>query len=307
MTTTTRRIRIWRRLRGLFLEERWRIFVVRPGRAPQEFRRRGEKGARDFAADPFLVTRDGVPYLFYETTRKTGKGVLSCSHLEGERWVDDGIVLEQPTHLSYPQVFRLDGDWLMIPESGAANEVALYRAADFPRRWEKVATLLTGSDYADSTLWIRDGRCYLFALNHRPGGHDVLELWCAERVEGPWTPHPRFEINASRRLARPAGRCFVADGRLWRLAQDCNGDYGKRVFRVPVLRLSPADYAEGDAELALRPPRGFAGAHTDGTVEVNGEAWRVFDAKRFCLLPPGQILRNLWSFSFGRLARTVMG
>lgn len=297
-----RRIFIWRRIRGLFLEERWRILIGLPDGETREFRRRGEKGARDFAADPFLVVRDGVPHLFYETTRKGGKGVLACSHLADGRWVDDGIVLERATHLSYPQVFEHAGDWYMIPESGEANEVALYRAADFPARWEKVSTLLEGR-YADSTLLVRDAHFYLFALNRLPGGRDVLELWHADRLAGPWRRHPATPVQASRRLSRPAGRCFVEGGRLFRVAQDCNGDYGKRVFRVPILALSPTEYEEGDGELLLAPPAGFAGAHTYGRVEVDGASWRVTDAKRFFLLPARTALANLWNCVAGRLFR----
>lgn len=295
---TTREVYVRNRLRGLCHGGRWQIRIDCGDGKTFDFVRCGAADTQDFAADPFVVVRGGVPYLFFETTRRNGKGVIACTHLVGGRWIDDGIVLEQPTHLSYPQVFERDGAWFMIPESGASDETGLYRAADFPRKWEKVAAFFPGN-HADSTLWIQDDGCYLFSLNHRPTG-DVLELWCADRVEGPWTPHPKFVINASRRLSRPAGRCFAADGRLYRLAQDCNGGYGKRVFRVPVLALSRTDYREGAAELVLAPPRGFVGAHTYGEVDVNGARWRVFDLNFVYRLPLGQIVRNFWNFVFGR-------
>jgi hypothetical protein len=46
-------------------------------------------------------------------------------------------VLEEPHHLSYPFVFEQDGQIWMIPESGAARNVSLYRAVEFPHRWTR--------------------------------------------------------------------------------------------------------------------------------------------------------------------------
>ena len=55
-----------------------------------------------------------------------------------------GVVLKQPFHLSYPMVFESGSSIFMIPESGASNEVALYRFDDFPSGLNKVRVLLTG-------------------------------------------------------------------------------------------------------------------------------------------------------------------
>ena len=50
-----------------------------------------------------------------------------------------GIVLDEPFHLSYPQVFQWQGAWYMTVESAGARRVSLYRATDFPLRWERTS------------------------------------------------------------------------------------------------------------------------------------------------------------------------
>ena len=53
------------------------------------------------------------------TPRRIGRRTLSVS-----------IVLAEPFHLSYPYVFEWQGSHYMIPESGAAKSVRLYRASE---------------------------------------------------------------------------------------------------------------------------------------------------------------------------------
>jgi hypothetical protein len=47
-------------------------------------------------------------------------------------------------HLSYPYSFTWKGHVYMVPESGQAGAVRLYRAERFPRSWVFVGTLVQG-------------------------------------------------------------------------------------------------------------------------------------------------------------------
>ncbi|TIP76798.1 MAG: hypothetical protein E5X58_45090, partial [Mesorhizobium sp.] len=92
----------------------------------------------------------------------SGRGVISVAELG-----DDGsfgvprVVLEETHHLSYPQVFAHAGEIFMIPESAAARELVLYRAAQFPDRWVRDTVLLTDKDFNDATLLESAGRFWL--------------------------------------------------------------------------------------------------------------------------------------------------
>ena len=63
------------------------------------------------AADPFFVNG----YVFAEIM-KEGKGIIAVAE-SWEKTLDFIPVLEEKFHLSYPNVFRHDGVWYMIPEA----------------------------------------------------------------------------------------------------------------------------------------------------------------------------------------------
>ena len=201
---------------------------------------------RNYCADPFLFSKDGAVWMFYETLDAHGKGVLGCLQEEDGSWKQVGIVLEEKFHLSYPQVFEEDGHVYMLPETTGAGAVILYEAEVFPHRWRPVANLI-GRQLADATLLKRAGVWYLAGLERKT---KKPELWTAAKLTGPWQLHPEScHVNASARLRRCGGAFIEDEGRLWRIAQDCNGAYGRRLWRIPVLTLSPTEYREGQAEL----------------------------------------------------------
>jgi hypothetical protein len=45
-------------------------------------------------------------------------------------------VLERSYHLSYPFIFRWGSDIFMIPETSDNRTVEVYRAVEFPGKWE---------------------------------------------------------------------------------------------------------------------------------------------------------------------------
>jgi hypothetical protein len=202
-------------------------------------------------ADPFLFEHDGRHHLFCEEVPAgAARGVISHTELRADdRPAAAPVpVLEAPHHLSYPFVFRHDGGVWMLPETSAARRVELYRATAFPHAWERAAVLLDDVDATDPTLLEHDGRLWLFAGVAQPGASslDELHLWWAERLEGPWHPHPRNPVVSDVRCARPAGPVQRWDGRLVRPGQDGSRRYGGAISFRAIETLTPGDYAERD-------------------------------------------------------------
>jgi hypothetical protein len=158
-------------------------------------------------------------------------------------WDYRGSVLRESYHLSYPYTFEWEGDYFLIPETLQPGAIRLYRADPFPGRWIHEADLI-GGKFADPSIVRYGNRWWMFACPE-PFRHDVLRLFHADRLEGPWREHPRSPIvagDASR--ARPAGRVVVWDDRLIRFAQDCSPAYGMAVRAFEITELSEGVYRE---------------------------------------------------------------
>jgi hypothetical protein len=218
-----------------------------------------------FYADPFVVARDDCYYLFAEACpHATGKGVIVVAEI-----APGGVpgpwrtVLEQSWHLSYPYVFEHGDETWLMPESSARGGVEIYRAVEFPDRWELVHTLFEGLPIVDATLFEHDERLWLLAGVATAGGSDWDELfaWHAPAVTGPWTAHALNPIKSDCRSARPGGRPLRLGDRLVRPAQRCEKVYGEALVWLEIRTLTPEAFEEVEiAEWRATGP-GLSGPH----------------------------------------------
>lgn len=223
-------------------------------------------------ADPFLIERNGKTYCFFEDldhARHVGR--ISCAVVDGAGQLQDVTpVLELPHHLSYPSVFEDDGEIFMVPESRRHEKVELFRAVEFPARWEKVRTLLDGAGL-DTTVLRHGGRYWFFVAVREPeeAGEQLL-LFHAESLTHELRFHPCNPISTDVRTCRPAGAIFAEGGRLIRPSQDGSVTYGRRLNFHEIVSLTPDEYRE-ELVTTVDPPRGMDGIHTYnrcGAVEV---------------------------------------
>lgn len=222
---------------------------------------------RRFYADPFVIHRDGEAHLFVEEfPYATGKGILCHCVIEanGKTSVPKPF-LEANYHLSYPFVFEHGGEVYMIPETGAARRIELYRAERFPDRWSLDCILVDDVEVYDATLVEHDGRFWIFAALAGDGAStcDALGLFYADNLRGPWHEHPRNPVLVDASSARPAGAIASHSGQLLRAAQDCSEGYGWGMAICKIDTLDPENYQQS-VLTRLRPPPGFlgTGVHT---------------------------------------------
>jgi len=195
-----------------------------------------------FVADPFMLRKDGRWYMFLEIfneASRRGEIALAVSP-DANRWQYQGVVLREPFHLSYPQVFEWNGVYYMLPETRAASAVRLYRATRFPDEWTFACELLRGP-FADSTLVFQDGLWWLFAYQR----DNSLSLYYAPEPIGSWTLHPSSPIvTRSRTASRPAGRIVRFRGSLLRYAQDETSGYGGALRAIQIDEMTTSVYSE---------------------------------------------------------------
>ena len=199
-------------------------------------------------ADPMIVQRDRQMFMFFEDyDYGLGRAHISVVELDASgRAGAPRTALNTGHHLSYPFVFEWCGTHYMVPESASVNAVPLYRAVDFPTRWEYVKDLLAGIYATDATLCEHEGVWYLFTAVSEAGGAstDELFLFVANTPLGPWSPHPLNPIVSDVRSARPGGPLFRRDGALYRPAQNSDKTYGSSLSIMKVTELTPERYAE---------------------------------------------------------------
>jgi len=253
--------------------EPFRLVVPHPLMTKEMIRDRKVTGL----GDPFMVFHDGLWFLFFEMiSAETGQGDIGvATSADAMHWQYRGVVLDEPYHLSYPFVFEHEGNFYMIPESSARQAVVLYRATQFPDRWEPVAELLTGHPYVDSSLVYFQGKWWLFTTTPE---NSYLLLYLADRLEGPWQSHPKNPIViADPTSTRPGGRPVVAGGKVVRYAQVDTPNYGVGVRAFVVEELSAETYSERPVpQLVLSPGAEAwrsAGMHTIDPHERGPGQW----------------------------------
>jgi hypothetical protein len=198
-----------------------------------------------FVADPFLVKEDATWNLFFEVYNNgTQQGDLAVATSKNTYfWDYQKIILDEPFHLSYPYVFKWEGEYYLIPESFEANSIRLYKAVDFPTQWEFVQTLIEGRDYVDNSLVYFNDKFWLFSS---VTSNDTLYLSYADSLFGPWQEHPSSPIVAGdNHKARPSGRMLVYEDQLYRYTMDVSPSSGNhQVFAYQITEITPERYAE---------------------------------------------------------------
>jgi hypothetical protein len=218
----------------------------------------------EFWADPCVVAHGDDTLVFFEAfDEKEGRGRLCVGRFEATSGVVEvRTVLQTPYHLSYPQVFRHDGEWWMLPESADAGSVVLWRATRFPDEWEPAHTLLSLRAVDTTPHQLDDGRWLFFTtLLSAHGGAWTTCLFRAPELGAPWEYHPSNPISTSVDFARSAGRLVAFDGALYRPVQDCRRGYGLGLRWMRVEAISYDRYVER-FETDTPPAPDADGAHT---------------------------------------------
>jgi hypothetical protein len=240
-----------------------------------------------FVADPFAINEDGIWYLFHEGIGfDTTRGILYVTtSTDLKNWTPSKVVLDEPFHLSYPNVFKHNEDFYMIPESFESNEVRLYKSEDFPFKW-KLEKVLLPISCVDSTIHIQDDIFWLFTCD-APHSHNRLSLFYSNDLHGDWMEHPQSPIYVDdNQNSRPAGKIFQYKNSLFRVAQNCQPFYGHsvKVFEIETLNMN--EYSE--TELTSNPilkggdePWNRISMHHLDLHEIEDDYWIAFvDGRR---------------------------
>ncbi len=186
---------------------------------------------RYWAADPFLFENNGETFIFCELYDFVlRRGVIGYSKWEKDRFTKWKPILVEPFHMSYPLIFRHKDSIYMLPETYQSGELRLYRATEFPEKWEYCKTLekdcslvdttiakhVAGNGYIGYTLSTTDRTVWKLMLD------DDLNLIEFVRI-----------ADVQEQTQRNGGNMITGDGKLVRPCQDCKEAYGQNlIFRI---------------------------------------------------------------------------
>lgn len=261
-----------RPIKDIFCEDYWDILYRNAetpkhgifGQNKEKFRHIGSV-SRYWYADPFLFAKDGELFLFAEFfDNKTDSGKIGCLKYKDGKFVDPKVVISEKYHMSYPFVFERDGDIYMMPETCLDKKIQLYKAVDFPNKWEKCRTIIDNAEFVDSVIY----NDFIIA-NRRHWPEDAmsidLEIFNFKTGE----PHILNPIFVKSYCDRGAGAVFNLDGYPVRPVQDATEKvYGKSIVFKKIKKLDHDNFEQEavftfsydmiDSDLKQAP----AGTHT---------------------------------------------
>lgn len=218
-------------------------------------------------ADPFLVEGNGKYYVFYEDLKIGKNGTIFVGEVDREKKevINKREVLREEYHLSYPNVFKLEGKYYMIPETYQAGKLLLYEAVSFPDKWRVKKVLLDNISCADCSFFKKDNLYYYFLSPEKDINHhhaDSLECYYTEDILNiPLQPLKNRVVAESIEMSRMGGNFLLEGEDIYRLSQDCSRIYGETLNVHKVVSISKEKYEEKFIK-KLKKPDGVLGMHT---------------------------------------------
>jgi hypothetical protein len=203
-----------------------------------------------FWADPHVIKADGHYYIFVEEyVYGKKKGQIAVIDVDENGNCKNSVqVLGRAYHLSYPFVFEWGDRYYMVPESAQNKTIELYECVQFPYKWKFKMNLMQNVMAVDTTLFNHEGKWWLFTgMAEHEGSLPNVELslfFSNELFTSDWNSHPMNPIVSDVKRARPAGKLFTRDGKIYRPSQNCSKMYGHGFDLNEVLLLSESGYLE---------------------------------------------------------------
>ncbi len=238
-------------LRDLLIKEEWNIAIREKDTTPLWKDGGVDKPfevlpntIRYWAADPFIISNENQDYLFFEMyDRFKGKGVIGYRIIENGRVGKMKVAYEATTHLSFPFVFKYNGDIYMLPENAKGKELVLLKATNFPQEWEIAQKWLAGKSVCDSVLFRLGKDVFMFTQEFEKDYKlDCLNAYIYDN--GVWRPCDNNLIVQDISNARMAGDIIFEENKVIRVAQNCQGTYGKGIKFNYLKFLSSEEYRE---------------------------------------------------------------
>ena len=210
-------------------------------------------------ADPFILNCDEsiIELLVEEWLYKEHKGCIARLVINRVDFsiIEDSVILNLDTHLSFPFIQRINNRIYVCPENANSGSWTQYEYIREENRLVRVKTIVPEplTDAVITNLFDDD---LIFSTSLPKANGSLLSVY---NKEGNKIRDIKLESN----VARGAGNWFKIGNRVYRPAQDCNTGYGTAVIIQEVIPESDNNFVIKDIIRIKSPhPVYSRGLHT---------------------------------------------
>lgn len=190
-------------------------------------------------ADPFIWDTDeeNIYVLVEDFLRLKDKAHISLLTVSRNdyRLKKLEVVLEEPTHLSFPIICWEGNNVMIYPENGASGSLKMYEFDSEKKKFLYSRTLVD-KNLADSVLFSINDKPYLITTEGKDMNGNILNFYQKTERGFDLERQVKFEKN----VARNAGAWFMHNGKYYRPAQDCGTRYGAA---MEIQEFNPNDFS----------------------------------------------------------------
>lgn len=183
-------------------------------------------------ADPFIldVTEAEIIILAEEYCYEVSRGRIARVIIDRRTYEekDFEIILDLPTHLSFPFIIRQNGKVYLMPENSASGCSTVYEYDDTKR---KIIPLhhLAEEPFADATIFEMDDKSFLCTTMLPDTNSTSVKIYSFDKDNLKVTERIAT-VEFPIKCGRNAGEVFSVEGQMYRPAQDCTLRYGHGVI-----------------------------------------------------------------------------
>lgn len=222
------------------------------------------KTTKQWFADPFIldVTEDNIVLLVEEYTYTLKRGRIAKLTIDRKtmKITEIRIILDLPTHLSFPAILRYNNDVYIYPENNESGALKAYKYNYADESLQFVSSLVD-APLTDAILVTDFSEPYIFStiMTDSRGNGSTVYVYKSDSVLGKYEMTGKVELPEE--IARSAGALFSLDNRIIRPAQlFVGGRYGAG------LSFQEVSYSEGSFNInevsRILPPKDYTGMHT---------------------------------------------
>lgn len=236
----------------------------------------------NWIADPFILSVDDgrIQILAEQLYKGVGRLVLLDVDLTLMEISRLKVILQLPTHLSFPYIWREDGDIFIMPENVESGSLRIWRY-NAEKEILEDPKVVVPEPLEDAQLCKIGQKYYIMGVKYVHNDYFMctkhLEIFSADSLFGPYS-HLQT-VDNELRLERGAGMIWQEGDTIIRPAQNCENGYGTNLLFYRMKMQEDGTFSE-KFEYEYHPDRSHPRSrafHTfnekDGYVVVDGNAY----------------------------------